>query len=101
MSKHGCVAVLFLASFAFIPTIAMAQWSSWEPDVDRPGMDYNSFDIRGGPRACRNSCLSDDRCRAWTFVRSGIQGPSPRCWLKDGRPAPQDNDCCVSGVIRR
>lgn len=92
-------AIAMAASAALAPTSASAQWSSFEPGIDRKGADYTSFNIDGGPRACRNTCLVDERCRAWTYVRAGYQGPGPRCWLKAARPEPRDSDCCVSGTI--
>jgi hypothetical protein len=72
----------------------------FEPGTNRPGADYRSFSPRGGPRDCQAACGDDDQCRAWTYVREGIQGPSPRCWLKGSVPPPTANDCCVSGVMR-
>lgn len=68
-------------------------------NVDRPGDDYDM--IEGGavsPTNCKSRCDSDGRCRAWTFVRAGVQGPTPRCYLKDRVPAPVNDGCCVSGT---
>ncbi len=69
-----------------------------EPDTDRPGSDYRSFDLSGGPEQCQEVCADDPNCRAYTYVRPGIQGRLARCWLKSGVPALVPNDCCVSGV---
>jgi hypothetical protein len=76
-----------------------AAQSSFEVNIDRPGLDYHNFDIGGGPRACQAACLDSTRCRAWTFVRRGYQGPSARCWLKNDAPRATPSDCCVSGVV--
>lgn len=72
--------------------------SSIEYGIDRPGMDYTNFTISNDPKICRNRCLSEGRCKAWTFVRPGHQGPSARCWLKATVPAANNAPCCVSGV---
>ena len=73
-----------------------------EFDTDRPGQDYSNFNLPAANfRLCRRSCRDDTRCRAWTYVRPNtIQGPQPRCWLKNGVPAARRNNCCVSGVVR-
>jgi hypothetical protein len=73
---------------------------SMEYSIDRPGLDYRSFDLRvNNPAACRDACLGEARCQAWTFVRPNtIQGPHPRCWLKYDVPQARRNNCCVSGV---
>lgn len=74
--------------------------AAFEDDTDRPGLDYTNFELRGGPRACEQECRNDSRCAAWTYVRSGIQGPSARCWLKHEVPGAVPSTCCVSGVVR-
>lgn len=100
VSRFGVLvtAIAMAASATFAPT-ASAQWSSSEPGIDRQGADYTSFNIDGGPRGCRNTCLADERCRAWTYVRAGYQGPCPAMLAESGAAQPRDSDCCVSGVI--
>jgi len=74
---------------------------SVETGVDRPGQDYRSFDLApsiAGFDPCKSACESDANCKAWTFVKPGVQGPKARCWLKSGTPPPRPNGCCVSGV---
>src|SRR5262245_11621283 len=71
----------------------------WEPNTDRPGEDYRSFDLPAPrPESCREACWGEPRCRAFTYVRPGVQGPSARCWLKHTVPPARPNDCCLSGV---
>src|SRR3954451_4065548 len=85
---------------------AAAQTQSREDSTDRPGRDYKNFDLNlpspgtfGGPEdVCRETCQRDDQCKTWTFVKAGVQGPKPRCWLKNAIPAARANTCCVSGV---
>ena len=75
---------------------------STEWNTDRPGGDYRSFDLaQADPQLCRRACSRESRCRAWTYVKPGtIQGPRPRCWLKDRVPVARSHNCCVSGVVR-
>ena len=71
----------------------------WEPQTDRPGSDYRSFDVRESrPELCRDACGSERQCRAFTYVRPGVQGPRARCGLKNAVPPARPNDCCLSGV---
>ncbi len=60
----------------------------------RLGADY-SFKI--APKGsdylwCEDSCRSDPRCKAWTFIKSTRQ-----CRLKYNRGTAVKNDCCVAG----
>jgi hypothetical protein len=70
--------------------------------IDRAGGDYRSFetppDATG--RACAAACESEPRCRAWTYLRPGYQGPAARCYLKDRVTTPRRRPCCISGVVR-
>jgi hypothetical protein len=68
-------------------------------NIDRPGSDIRSgFDVQY-PFECREACLEEDNCQSFTFVKAGIQAEQPQCWIKDSKPEPSDNDCCISGVI--
>ena len=70
-----------------------------EQATDRPGQDYRSFDLSSpDPALCQGACASEARCKAWTYVKPGVQGATARCWLKDTAPPATRNDCCVSGV---
>jgi hypothetical protein len=70
-----------------------------EPNFDRPGQDYKSFDMDSeNANICESACRSDQRCKAWTFVKPGAQAPKARCWLKAGVPPLKSNSCCVSGL---
>ena len=82
---------LFAIAALFIPQLAQAV-----DGFDLPGSDYRNFNA-SLPLICRNSCGSDIRCRAWTWVKPGIQGPQGRCWLKNSLPALVRNPCCDSG----
>ena len=87
---------------AFKPDLGSNRRSS-EPTVEiatnRYGIDYVSMTIiENRPDICRDACGEDDRCRAYTYVQPGIQGPHGVCWLKSGVPLPTPDACCVSGV---
>ena len=70
-----------------------------EPGVDRPGSDYRNFDLdETRPELCQQACANEATCRAFTYVKPGVQGPKARCWLKNAVPAPKPSDCCTSGV---
>lgn len=70
-----------------------------EWDTNRAGADYHSFNLpNDNPGLCQDECQRDQRCRAWTYVRPGVQGPWPRCWLKGAVPPARRDPCCVSGT---
>lgn len=63
------------------------------------GGDYRSFALERPEFAlCRQACVADERCRAWTYVRPGTYGMKDAvCWLKEkpGRYGPHVN--AISG----
>jgi hypothetical protein len=70
-----------------------------ERDTDRPGADYIYYELPAArPELCRAACEGDSKCRAFTYVKPGIQGDSARCWLKSRITDAVSNTCCVSGV---
>ena len=70
------------------------------PDINLPGLDFASYNLRSpDPRQCEQLCAQNPQCKAWTYVKPyTIQGPTPRCWLKNAVPRAQRNTCCVSGI---
>ena len=70
-----------------------------EAETNRPGGDYDSIDLsHSEPNACRTACENDVRCKAYTYVRPGVQGRLAQCYLKSTVPDPVHDSCCVSGV---
>jgi hypothetical protein len=65
--------------------------------IDRPGRDYRNFPVSSSDE-CQTACNAEGKCRAWTYVKPGVQGASARCWLKHSVPGPVRNTCCTSGV---
>jgi hypothetical protein len=74
--------------------------ASVEPHTDRPGLDYEVFDLdQPNPILCKEKCQKDTKCKAYTYVNiGGAQGAKPRCWLKNSVPNEKEASCCVSGV---
>jgi 1-phosphatidylinositol phosphodiesterase len=71
----------------------------FEVNMDRPGFDYRNFDLpQPRPEMCREFCMREGPCRAFTYVKPGVQAPGARCWLKTGVPRATPSDCCISGV---
>jgi PAN domain-containing protein len=63
--------------------------SPLETDTDRPGLDLSGQDS-GSPEACRAACAREAGCKAFTFVKPGVQGPADAAtsrppFLKPGR----------------
>ncbi len=70
-----------------------------EQDTDRPGANLRVLDLdKADPQLCAEVCQANPQCRAYTYVKPGVQGPKARCWLKSSVPAAKPNRCCVSGV---
>ena len=65
-------------------------------DTDLFGGDFIGFN-GSTPELCEIDCKSNGKCRAWTYVKAGVQGPQPRCYLKEVIPAAAANACCISG----
>lgn len=69
-----------------------------EHGINRPGRDYRNFNLSvADPQICQDQCDQEQRCRAWTYVKPGVQSGLPRCWLKSAVPPPRESECCVSG----
>jgi len=82
-------------------TVPQAVSVTLEPNTDRPGHNYRNFELSdASPELCRDACATDPNCRAYTYVKPGIQGGSPRCWLKDDVARTTNAPCCVSGIKR-
>ncbi len=71
-----------------------------EQDVNRHGSDYRDFEMaaKDGYEVCRKACADDTKCLAFTFVKGGVQGTAPHCWLKNTVPQAYPDNSCVSGI---
>jgi len=96
------IIVTLVMAVLFYPVKSVA----WETDTDRSGMDYKSFWIDKDTEAfvavkqCEDACNKDPQCKAFTYVKPGVQGVHGRCYLKKGIPSPVKNTNCISGVVR-
>jgi hypothetical protein len=104
--------VILILALAVCGTLAVANFSTkanavdpliavqdkFEYDTNRSGSDYRTFETQADPTICRNECAKDPTCRAYTYVKPGVQGPNAKCWLKNTVPGASVNNCCVSGV---
>ncbi len=94
------VKAIIALGFVFLASFSMAD--TFETGWDRPGYDYYNYEMNN-PRAilCQWACQKDNRCRAWTYVKPGVQGTLARCWLKDRVPAAKQNAYCTSGIVQQ
>jgi hypothetical protein len=69
-----------------------------EPNTDRYGSDYKCLRGIDTPATCRNLCVGETECRAYTWVKPGAIEPDSICCLKNASPQPTRNDNCVSGT---
>ena len=52
-------------------------------------------------QACAVMCVQNSECRAFTWVRPGVQGPTAMCWLKGPSYSPANADAnTASGLVR-
>ena len=95
----GKIYPLLFSFAAFWAGSVRADSVTIEFDADRPGSDIQNFDLNSNGTAldCLNVCRSNSSCRAYTYVKAGVQGTLPRCWLKSRVPAAGYNACCISG----
>ena len=96
----GAAALFSIFMWAgYLTTVNSRDSLTVEDNVDRPGGDYKDFDLSEAKyQSCQNACADDSNCRAYTYVRPGVQGDKARCWLKDSVPAPGSSTCCISGI---
>ena len=98
MKRFGA-AFIGLAALVLAAGVAKPQGNvSLENNTNRPGSDYRNYETGADPNQCRNDCANDPTCRAFTWVRPGVQGANAHCWLKSAVPNASANNCCVSGV---
>lgn len=72
---------------------------SADDNTNRYGSDYKNFDLSvPNYTLCRDACANDPTCKAYTFVKQGVQGSAARCWLKSAVPPSRPESCCISGI---
>ena len=106
--------IRFLLTSALTLALGSSAWAQTiEYGKDRTGSDIANFNLpaNGSPEMCQGACVANAQCVAWTFVRTGVQGPTPRCWLKiqhrrrrtgsAASPVTSSKRSCVKGARRR
>lgn len=87
---------------AFALACGMPGLASAEPPIlentNMPGNDFRDFELAQGAGTCQETCMKDAHCEAWTWVRAGLQGQKPHCWLKNKVPRAVADQCCKSGT---
>jgi len=68
-----------------------------ERDTNYYGSDYKNLDNITAAQ-CQTACANEAPCKAWSWVKPGVQGPQAKCWLKNQVPAKSANSCCISGL---
>jgi hypothetical protein len=82
-------------------TTAIVRSEGLEWGVNRPGGDYVNYSVSPAhPSACRQACVSDPDCRAFTYIEPNVQSVAARCWLKSRVPTGSVETGRVSGVVR-
>jgi hypothetical protein len=63
------------------------------------GSDYRNVALNDNfPSTCRDLCQKDAPCKAWTWVKPGVQNAKAMCWLKNAIPTPNADANTTSGV---
>ena len=85
-------------SYDIVPQMCKAM-EGWEWNRDRGGSDYKNFELVGAnPGLCEKHCQNEQKCKAWTYVKPGLQGRQAKCWLKTQIPKAKVIANMVSGV---
>jgi hypothetical protein len=85
--------------FALVCTLFLSL-PAWAVDgTNLPGSDYANFPAHSA-QVCKNTCAGESRCKAYTWVKPGIQGPGGMCWLKHSEPEIVRDSCCDSFTRR-
>ncbi len=80
-----------------IVSVSKQEVAQGQEKIDRPGGDYLNFQA-DAVKECEAACGRNSMCRAWTWVKPGVQGTKAVCYLKKEVPKPVAADCCTSGV---
>ena len=101
MTVRWVLALASASAFCCAFAVGLVRADEVESGVNRPYGDYKDFEMQptiAGFGPCQSACEFDEKCKAWTFVQSGVQGHLAHCWLKNSVPKPVADKCCVSGL---
>ena len=99
-NNNSAYRVVTIASPPPPPTMHRAMTMTMEENTNYFGMDYNDGQLPRedcGPECCRDTCEKDPKCKAYTWVKPGVQGATARCWLKHSVPAKSTDYNTISG----
>jgi hypothetical protein len=91
------IALVLILPLVILVGISSSQAGVREENTDRPGSDLYPGTTISSVDACEQKCMQDPKCKAWTYVKPGVQGPEAKCWLKSSVPPAKTSECCVSG----
>ena len=102
MINRRMLAIFWTLALAVLALHAQAQPNpNFEYNVDRPGGDYRNFELQfDAPGLCAGQCAQEAQCKAWTYVKAGVQGQKARCWLKSVVPQARSSTATISGLAR-
>lgn len=102
LSINGIVAAYVISISALLAGFSSQALGQWpvEYNVDRMGGDIRSFWLsEPNYELCYNACLQEKGCKAYTYVKPGVQGPNAKCWLKKYKSRKILNQtCCISAA---
>jgi hypothetical protein len=87
-------------NYIWIPLVLPTYTVTKVENQNIPGGNYRSFELMQGTtfNACIDSCLNDPKCKAYTYVKPGVQKKNAVCWLKSSASYPEVDSTCISGV---
>jgi PAN domain len=91
---HWIVGAGLLVAPALADNFQEANTQRWGADYARLAMTQQNAED------CARACATDSHCRAWTFVKAGVEGRAAACHLKSAVPHGRPDPCCTSGVAK-
>ena len=95
----GRCAELLLFSWLVMLGAGWAFAGGLEYNTNRFGGDYRRVILsKPDPKLCESECWKDASCKAFTYVKPGVQNDNAMCWLKGSKSPKSHDPNCVSGV---
>ena len=81
------ISIVILTSLFQVSVYERGKGQEMEFEYQQAGNDYKDLDSsEQDPALCRDACQKEGRCKAWTYVKPGIQADNARCWLGNRIP---------------
>jgi hypothetical protein len=98
-SKPSGTTTPVVVASPLVPASTSASQYAMEQNINRAGDDYKDLDLNApNPALCAQACANESKCKAWTYVKPGVQADNAKCWLKDRVPPRSPDENCVSGL---